>query len=162
MKRLNQAQQKFAAFMAQKLSQELRGELPANAPKVLEIIRKDILISAFGYNDSPQWNRYIIDLESDIAPDVFFYNNPIYRHTPRIFKVGIENPIYGIEKLKRTCEATPELREATAQAVEFARMQGVAVIYKNADDIYFVREIEETKIKFKYFRLVSVEGDTDE
>lgn len=157
------ALKQFFTFMAQKYRQELSDECPPSAPRILNKISENNLATAFGYHDCPEWTRYIIDLDKELAPEAFSHENPLYCHTLRIFKAGKDNPVFGIEKPKRTHEAIPEFRGAARQAISFARRQGIVLKYRKttADDIFFILENGQLKVKFAYFSLLPDGGSAD-
>lgn len=160
----NEISRQFALFLAQKCKQELLDECQPNTPRILNKISMDSLVTAFGYHDSPEWERYIIDLDKEIPPDVFSHDNPIYRHTLRIFKTGTESPVFGIEKPQRTGSASPEFRDAFRQADKFAKQHGIILKFRKntADDIFFIQENGQIKVKVAYFSLLPGGGNEDE
>lgn len=159
----SEASKQFAIFMAQKCKQELLDECQPNTPRILNKISGDTLVNAFGYHDSPEWERYVIDLDKEIPSDAFSHYNPIYRHTLRIFKTGTENPVFGIEKPQRTCPASPAFRDAFRQADKFAKQYGIVLRYRKntADDIFFIEENGQVKVKVAYFSLLPDGGNGD-
>lgn len=160
----SEALKQFATFMAQRCKQELLDECQPNTPRIIDKISSDSLASIYGYHDCPEWERYVIDLDKEIPPDAFSHDNPLYRHTLRIFKVGTESPVFGIEKPQRTCPASSELRDTFKQAARYAKQHGIVLKYRSntADDIYFIQENGQVKVKVAYFSLLPDGGNTDE
>lgn len=159
----SEAIKRYALFMAQKCKQELLDECQPNTPRILNKISGDSLATAFGYHDSPEWERYVINLDKEIPPEAFSHDNPKYRHTLRIFKTGTENSVFGIEKPYRTHHASPDLRDAFMQAAKFAKQYGIVLKYRKntADDIYFIQVDGQIKVKVAYFSLLPDEGNED-
>ena len=150
---MSQAAQAFAEFLIEKCRRELAGECQPQAPRILHEISIETLAQIYGYHDCPEWERYVINLDGDIAPETFFHENPLYRHTPRIFKAGAA---FGIEHLQRTRPYADELRGTVKQAVDFTVQQGIAIVYQKsnpADGVFIIEERDQVKVKFAYFTL---------
>lgn len=145
-----------AAFLFEKCRKELSGECKPCASLILERISLDALTKIYHFDGNPEWSRYIINLEDEIKPEVFSHDNPLYRHTPRIFRAGADSPVFGIEKLHRTHPFCEEYRHIVKQAVTFAAQQGIAISYqkkKPSESVYLIEERDELKVKFAYFSL---------
>lgn len=148
---VKQVLDQYSEFMFSKCKQDLLGENRPNRLPIIEIVDKQTLINIFKYDDTPQWEKYIIDLDKKPDYNAFSKDNPLYKHTLRIFKTKTE--IYGIEKVIRTQKSIEEFAENIKQAAAFAKKQGIIPLYRTAEDIYIIKELDEIKIKFKYFRL---------
>lgn len=159
----NQVLEQFAAFMVRKCRHELLDECQPNAPRILNKIGINTLINAFGYHDCPEWKCYIIDLDKEIQPEEFSCENPLYRHTLRIFKTGAENPVFGIEKPIKTHLTSPDLWDTFKQATAFAEQYGIILRYRKnvADDIFFAKENDNVKVKTAFFKLVTSGENND-
>lgn len=143
----------YKDFLVQKCKKELTEQRKPNAPYITELISVDVLQHVYQYSDCPEWKRYIIDLDGEVAPEAFSHENLLYQHTPRIFKTG---DILGIEKLCRTQLFAEEFREAIQQAVTTAAQQGIIIAYQTtnpSDSVYLIQESDQLKVKFAYFRL---------
>lgn len=136
----------------QRYTSNLLTQLQLKPEQYLKPLSIDYLTEALGFSNSPFWQRYIIDLDNPTR-DCLSPDNPLYRHTPRIFMLNGDTPVFYIEILRsRILTQSRDFTTEIEKAVAFCLEQGIDAHYKTVKDVSIVEECDRVKIRFRRFR----------